>query len=191
MTEVRVLAIPGSLRAESLNARLLRHVAEQAPYGVEIELYEQARLKAIPPYDEDDDTEPASQPVAELRQAIADADAVLVATPEYNASIPGVLKNAIDWASRPRATTVLRNKPVAVTGASTGRFGAVWAQQEARKVLASAGARVLDAGHAVPQADQHFDEAGRLTTPDHRSGVLQVLTALVSEIERDREPVAA
>jgi chromate reductase len=185
-----VLGISGSLRRDSHNTRLLRAAGEFVEQqGAEFEVFD--GLKAIPPYDEDDDTEPASQPVAELRQAIADADAVLVATPEYNASIPGVLKNAIDWASRPRATTVLRNKPVAVTGASTGRFGAVWAQLEARKVLASAGARVLDAGHAVPQADQHFDEAGRLTTPDHRSGVLQVLTALVSEIERDREPVAA
>jgi chromate reductase, NAD(P)H dehydrogenase (quinone) len=188
---VRLLAIPGSLRAHSLNARLLRHVAEQAPSGVEVEIYDQARLKAIPPYDEDDDVDPAPGPVAEFREAIDDADALLIATPEYNASIPGVLKNAIDWASRPKAKSVLRNKPAAVTGASTGRFGAVWAQQELRKVLATAGARVVDTSHAVAKAHQHFDEEGRLTTPDHRDGVFRVLDALLSEIEENRKLVPA
>ena len=186
---MRILAIPGSVRAESLNARLLRHVAEQAPEGVEIELWD--GLKSVPPYDEDDDTEPAPEAVAELRDAIDRADALLIATPEYNSSIPGILKNALDWASRPRATTVLANKPVAVTGASTGHFGAVWAQAEARKVLASTGARVIETDLAIALADQAFDEKGRLTTTDHQVGVLRVLDALVSEVDRDREPVAA
>ncbi len=139
---MRILAIAGSLRRDSHNARLLRYVAERAPAGVEVEIWD--GLRSIPPYDADSDTDLAPAPVADLRRAIASADALLIATPEYNASIPGVLKNAIDWASRPRASTVLQNKPVAVIGASTGSFGAVWAQAELRKVLAHTGARVVD-----------------------------------------------
>ena len=100
---------------------------------VELELWD--GLKAVPPYDEDDDNDPAPAAVARLRAAIAGADALLFATPEYNSSIPGQLKNALDWASRPVAANVLRNKPVAVVGASTGAFGAVWSQAELRKVL--------------------------------------------------------
>ncbi len=187
---MRILAIPGSVRADSLNARLLRHLAEQAPAGIEIELY--TGLKSIPPYDEDDDVDPAPAPVAELRAAIAGADAILIATPEYNSSIPGILKNALDWASRPRAGAALQNKPVAVTGASTGRFGAVWAQDEARKVLGSAGARVIDTeAVAVAVAHEAFDEKGRLTTTDHEVGLLRVLDDLATEVERDREARAA
>ena len=116
---MRILGIAGSLRRDSHNARLLRHVAERAPAGVEIEIWD--GLKAIPPYDGDDDVEPAPDPVADLRDAIAEADGLLIATPEYNSSIPGVLKNAIDWASRPRASTPLQNKPAAVIGATTGQ----------------------------------------------------------------------
>ena len=187
---MRVLAIPGSVRADSLNARLLRHLAEQAPAGVEIELY--ADLKSIPPYDEDDDTELAPAPVTELRRRIADADAILIATPEYNHSIPGVLKNALDWASRPRANPTIRSKPVAVTGASTGRFGAVWAQEDARKVLAATGARVIDTQPvAIALAHKAFDEKGRLTTTDHEVGLLRILDDLANEVDRDREARAA
>ena len=182
---MRVLAIPGSVRADSLNARLLRHVAEQAPAEIGVELYE--GLKQVPPYDEDDDTETPPAEVAALRAAIERADAILIATPEYNHSIPGVLKNALDWASRPTATATLRNKPVAVTGASTGRFGAVWAQEEARKVLGAAGARVIDTESvAVAVAEQAFDEKGRLTSTDHEVGLLRILDDLASEVERDR-----
>ena len=97
------------MRRDSHNSRLLRHLAEQAPAGVEIEIWD--GLKSIPPYDEDDDVQPAPPPVAELREAIADADGLLFATPEYNSSIPGVLKNAIDWASRPRARRRSRASP--------------------------------------------------------------------------------
>src|ERR687888_2700954 len=132
---MRVLGISGSLRRDSYNSGLLRAAADVLPSGVDLEVFD--GLKAIPPYDADDDTELAVAPVTALREAIAAADAVLIATPEYNASIPGVLKNALDWASRPFPDNVLRNKPVAVIGASTGMFGAVWAQAEARKVLAS------------------------------------------------------
>jgi chromate reductase len=119
--------------------------------------------------------------VARLASAIADADAVLFATPEYNASIPGQLKNALDWISRPIATNVLRNKPVAVVGASTGAFGAVWAQAELRKVLAALGARVLDVEIPVPHAHTRFEE-GRLTDDEIRLRILEAVEALAAEV---------
>src|SRR5205085_3416996 len=142
-----------SLRRDSHNTKLLRAAAELLPPGAE--LVEFDALKAVPPYDEDDETNPAIG-ARRLRDAIASADAVLFATPEYNASIPGQLKNAVDWVSRPVATNVLRNKPVAVVGASTGAFGAAWAQAELRKVLAALGARVLDVELPVPHAHARF-----------------------------------
>ena len=147
---MRVLAISGSLRRDSHNTALLRAAAERVPAGVELELWD--GLKAVPPYDEDDDGDLAPASVTALRSAVAGADAVLFATPEYNHSVPGALKNALDWVSRPHATNPLRNKPVAVIGASTGIFGAVWAQAELRKVLGAVGARVVDRELAVGQA---------------------------------------
>src|SRR5271154_6193447 len=138
---MRVLGISGSLRRDSHNSRLLRTAARLLPSEAELRVFE--GLKALPAFDEDDELDPAAA-VGAWRGAIADADALLFATPEYNSSIPGALKNAIDWASRPVGTAALRNKPSAVIGASTGMFGAVWAQAELRKVLAAAGARVVD-----------------------------------------------
>ena len=158
---MRVLAIPGSLRNDSYNAKLLYNAAELFPEDVVLDLW--GGLKNVPPYDEDDDGVDAPDAVAELRDAIARADAVLIATPEYNHSIPGQLKNAFDWVSRPIATNPMRNKPVAVIGTSTGAFGGVWAQAELRKVIAALGARVLEVELAVPHAQEHFDERGRLT----------------------------
>jgi chromate reductase len=186
---MRILAIPGSVRRDSHNARLLRHAAEQAPAGVEIEVWD--GLKSIPPYDEDDDTPIPPAPVAELRREIAEADGLLFATPEYNSSIPGVLKNAIDWASRPRAKTPLQGKPAAVIGATTGNFGAVWAQAELRKVLSSTGARVVDLELPLAKAHEAFDEAGALISSDHDDRMLAVLGALAAEIATDRELAAA
>ncbi|HYI98309.1 MAG TPA: NADPH-dependent FMN reductase [Thermoleophilaceae bacterium] len=175
----KVLAISGSLRRDSHNTALLRAAAERAPSGVELELWD--GLKAVPPYDEDDDGDLAPAAVTALRSAVAGADAVLFATPEYNHSIPGVLKNAVDWLSRPFTTNPLRNKPVAVVGASTGVFGAVWAQAELRKVLAATGARILDRELAVGQAADRID-GGRLTddeTADALADVLRELEAIV------------
>jgi chromate reductase, NAD(P)H dehydrogenase (quinone) len=174
---MKILAISGSLRNASHNTKLLRAAQELAPEGVELELWD--GLKAVPPYDEDDEVAGAPAVVA-FFDAIAGADAVLFATPEYNSSIPGQLKNAVDWASRPRATAPLRNVPVAVVGASTGMFGAVWAQAELRKALASAGARVLDAELPVPAAHTKFDEDGVLLDEDIRDGLRGVLEALAS-----------
>ncbi len=138
---MKVLGISGSLRRDSHNTKLLRAAAALLPPGVELELWE--GLKAVPPYDADDDTgEPRPWILRSLDAAIEEADVVLFSTPEYNHSIPGQLKNALDWLSRPLASSPLRSKPVAVVGASTGLFGAVWAQAELRKVLGAIGAQV-------------------------------------------------
>jgi chromate reductase, NAD(P)H dehydrogenase (quinone) len=183
---MRILAIPGSVRRDSHNARLLRHAAERAPQGIEIELY--TELKSIPPYDEDDDTEPAPVAVAGLRQAVAEADGILIATPEYNSSIPGQLKNALDWVSRPAGRSVARGKPVAVVGASTGMFGAVWAQAEVRKVMGAIGARVLDPDLPVAKADNAFTEDGRLAELELHEQLEEILAELVSLAEQVGEP---
>jgi chromate reductase, NAD(P)H dehydrogenase (quinone) len=177
---MKILGISGSLRADSYNTQLLRAAAELLPREAELELW--SCLKAVPPYDEDDDVQPAPAAVAELRAAIAEADAVLFATPEYNASIPGVLKNALDWVSRPLKSNPLRNKPVAVVGASTGAFGAVWSQAELRKVLASIGARVVEGDVAVGHAPSRFDEHGRLADEQLLEQLIEVVGALVSEV---------
>jgi chromate reductase len=126
---VKVLGLSGSLRAGSHNSRLLRAAGDLLPEGAE--LVEFDGLKAIPPFDEDDEAA-GHEAVDALRAAIEDADVVLISTPEYNHSLPGQLKNALDWISRPIADSPLRGKPAAVVGASTGLFGAVWAQAEAR-----------------------------------------------------------
>ena len=185
---MRVLGIPGSLRRDSYNRKLLESAAELLPGDVELVLWE--GLKGIPPYDEDDDVEPAPAAVTDLRAAIAAADAVLFATPEYNSSIPGQLKNALDWASRPFRTNVLRGKPVAVVGASTGVFGAIWAQAELRKVLASIGARVVDGELPVGRAAERFDETGRLASEELREQLAELLDALLATA-RPRLAVAA
>ena len=169
---MKVLAISGSLRSASHNTALLRAAAEEAPAGVELELWD--GLKEIPPYDADDDVVPGPAAVEALRDAVREADAVLFATPEYNSSVPGALKNALDWASRPIATNAFRNKPVAVIGASGGAFGAVWAQAELRKVLGAMGARVADVELAVGHAETRIDDE------DVRAGLRDALEALVA-----------
>jgi chromate reductase len=185
---MKILAISGSLRADSHNSALVRSAAELFPDDVELEFYD--GLKGVPPYDEDDDVEPAPAAVAQLRDAIAGADAILFATPEYNHSIPGQLKNALDWASRPLATNPLRNKPVAVVGASMGAFGAVWAQAELRKVLAATGARVVDGEVAVGHAHERFGPDGLLADDALREQLVEVIADLVT-VTRARDLIAA
>jgi chromate reductase len=177
----RILGISGSLRRDSHNTSLLRAAAEVVGPDVALELYD--GLKLVPPFDEDNDVHPRPASVARLDAAIANADAVLFATPEYNASIPGHLKNVVDWISRPVETNMLRNKPVAVVGASTGAFGAVWAQAELRKVLAALGARVLDLQLPVPHAHTRFD-GGELTDEEIRAGLADALEALTAEVRQ-------
>ena len=181
----KVLAISGSLRSDSFNAMLLRNAVDLFGNDVEVEILH--GLKDVPPYDEDDDRVGAPEPVRALRAAFAGADAVLIATPEYNSSIPGHLKNALDWVSRPLATNPLRNKPAVVVGASTGAFGAVWAQAELRKVLAAIGARVVEAELAVGHAPARFDEDGTLVDDDLREQLGEVVDALVSAVAERHE----
>lgn len=183
---MKVLGISGSLRRDSHNTNLLRAAAELVDGEVEFELWE--GLKAVPPYDEDDDVAEAPAAVAELRAAVAGADAVLFATPEYNSSIPGQLKNALDWVSRPIATNPLRNTPVAVVGASTGAFGAVWSQAELRKVLAAIGARVLECEVACRYAAESFDAHGRLVENEARTLLGEAVDRLVEAARTRAEP---
>ena len=159
---MRILGISGSLRRGSHNRRLLRAAGALLPPG--IELVEWDGLAGLPAYDEDLEPSPPES-VREFLACVEDADALLIATPEYNASLPGALKNAIDWASRPFPDNVLRHKPCAVIGASTGLFGAVWAQAEVRKTLQASGADVLDEELPVGMADAAFTEADTLADP--------------------------
>ncbi len=184
---LRILGISGSLRRGSHNSNLLRAAAELLPPGVELDVYD--GLRELPPYDADLDLDAAHPAVEQLREAIAGADGVLIATPEYNGSIPGLLKNALDWASRPFPDNALRGKPVGVIGASTGLFGAVWAQAEARKVLGIIGADVIDAELPVGQANVAFADDGQLVEPDQRAvlaDLVHVLSARSGAMEEAR-----
>jgi chromate reductase len=185
---MRILGISGSLRRDSFNTKLLHDAASLLPEGAELHVWD--GLKAVPPFDEDDEAGPVPASVAQLREALAGADAVLFSTPEYNSSVPGQLKNALDWVSRPFQTNPLRNKPVAVVGASTAGFGAVWAQADLRKILARIGARVVDVELAIGHAHERCDEESRLADDGVKRRLEDVLTALV-EAARARELVAA
>jgi chromate reductase len=175
---MRILGISGSLRRGSHNSRLLRAAGDALPPGAD--LVEWDGLRDLPAFDEDLESTPPPA-VQDLLDAIEEADAILIATPEYNASLPGALKNALDWASRPFPDNVLRDKPAAVIGASTGLFGAVWAQAEVRKVLKTSGAHVLESELPVGMADMAFDEEGGLADPD----LAERLHDLVSDLARE------
>jgi NAD(P)H-dependent FMN reductase len=146
---IKVLALVGSLRAASVNRQIAQLAAQVAPEGVTVTLFE--GLGDLPFYNEEIDdatnvaVEHAPAPVEALRAAAGDADAVLVVTPEYNGSIPAVIKNAIDWLSRPFGNSSVKGKPLAVIGGSFGQYGGVWAHDETRKSFGIAGARVVDA----------------------------------------------
>jgi chromate reductase, NAD(P)H dehydrogenase (quinone) len=177
---MRVLGISGSLRSGSHNTNLLRVAAQVVPPPHGLEIFD--GLRDVPPYDADEDADPAPEAVQRLRDAIAEADAVLIATPEYNSSLPGQLKNALDWASRPFPGNALRNKPVAVIGASTGMFGAVWAQAEARKVLGATGARVVDVELPVPHAEAAF-AGDRLADDEVHENLAGIVNELIAAAE--------
>ena len=177
---MRVLAISGSLRSESNSTALLRALREEAPEGVDVEVWQ--GLKEIPPYDADDDVAPGPDAVEAFRELIREVDAVFFATPEYNSSVPGALKNALDWASRPLATNAFRNKPVAVIGSSAGAFGGVWAAAELRKVLAAMSARVTEAELTVGHAHEKFGDDGLLADDEVREGLREALGTLLAEV---------
>ena len=186
---MRVLGISGSLRRDSLNSALLRAAAERLPAGAE--LVEFDRLRDVPPYDEDVDAEGTPEVVEALREAVRSADAVLIATPEYNHSIPGQLKNALDWVSRPAGQSALNGKPAAVVGASTGMFGAVWAQAELRKVLGAMGGRVVEAELPVGHAKQLLVDGRLELSPQQSDQLEELLAELVAAAEAEAELVAA
>jgi chromate reductase, NAD(P)H dehydrogenase (quinone) len=179
----RILGVNGSLRDGSHNGALLRAAATMLPRDVR--LVELGGLGTVPPYSEEDDVASPPPCVAALRRSLAEADAVLFSTPEYNASIPGQLKNALDWASRPFPDNALRGKPVAVIGASSGMFGAVWAQADLRRVLSTIGAQVIDAELPVAFAHERFDATGRLIDDDVAGGLAGILATLVDRARHD------
>jgi chromate reductase len=185
--DMRILAISGSLRKASHNTSLLRIAAQLAPDGVEVELYD--GLDRLPPYNEDDDHDNPPAEVVRLRDAIRFADAVLIATPEYNGTMPGQVKHAVDWASRPYGQrAALRGKPVVVIGASATDYGAIWAQEHLRKALGIGGARVLEVELAIAKAPARFDPDGQLTDPETRERLAEVVGTLV---EHHHQPLAS
>ncbi len=177
---MRILAISGSLRRGSHNTLLLQAARELLDPADELSIWE--GLADVPAYDQDADVEPAPASVRALREAVRSADAVLISTPEYNSSIPGALKNALDWASRPIATNPLRNKPVAVIGASSGMFGAVWAQAELRKVLAAMGARVAEVELAVGRSPREVRRPRWARDEVVRGELRDALSTLAAEV---------
>jgi chromate reductase, NAD(P)H dehydrogenase (quinone) len=176
---MRIIGISGSLRRGSHNLTLLRAAATQLPPNAVFAEYRE--LAAIPAYNEDLDTAAAPAAVRSLRRAIATADAVIIATPECNSSVPGALKNALDWASRPWPDNSLRGKAVSVIGASAAVFGAVRAQAELRKILTTIGADVIDDQLPVGQADQAFDRRGQLADRELRARLAEVVAALLDK----------
>src|SRR4051794_31483655 len=184
---MRILGISGSVRRGSHNRKLLRAAASALPSGASF--VEWDGLAALPAFDEDLERTPPPA-VRDLLDAIEQADALLIATPEYNASLPGALKNALDWASRPFPDNVLRDKPSVVIGASTGLFGAVWAQAEVRKTLKASGAHVLESELPVGMADTAFDEDGSLVNPDLSARLSDLVSDLVREVAAPVEQAA-
>jgi chromate reductase, NAD(P)H dehydrogenase (quinone) len=183
---MQILAVSGSLRAGSYNTSLLRAATEAAPDGVEVELFEPAAIADLPLYDQDLDGGEVPASVEFLREAWGSADAILFATPEYNGSVPGGLKNAIDWASRPRLEAALTNKTVAVVSASTGQFGGMWAQADLRKILGIAGARVVGDELPVTRAQERFDHEGRLVDAE----LFERLRLLLETVAAEAIPTA-
>ena len=179
MTQVQILAIPGSLRAGSWNAALLRLAQERAPEGVRVDIWE--GLRHVPPFSEDHEGDVGPEAVDELRSAIAAADALLVATPEYNGGAPGQLKNALDWASRPYGLAAVVGKPAGVISASTGSFGGRWAQEDVRKALRLSGAAVLGEGLAVGKAAERLAELGE-ADEEIVAGIDDVLAQLAAAV---------
>ncbi|WP_232247946.1 NADPH-dependent FMN reductase [Kitasatospora azatica] len=188
MTDVdmTILAVSGSLREGSFNSRLVRQAVELAPSGVLVEVYD--RLRDIPPYDQDDDGEDVPEPVADLRRRIRHADGLLILTPEYNYSLPGQLKNAIDWMSRPFGQSPLARKPVAIGGASTTGFGTVRAQLALRQTLLWTDSRlVVKPELHLAKAHEKFDSSGELADEAARMMLGDLVAALAGLITEQRK----
>ena len=182
MDELRILAISGSLRAASLNTALLRAAVKHAPLGVSVTIYDE--LGDVPPYNGDvDDPVQAPHAVRNLRDAVTHADGLLIAMPEYNYSVPGVLKNALDWASRPMSSSSLQHKDIAIMGASPGNFGTARGQLALRQVLVATHSKVLQRPEVlVFSAHQRFDDGGNLTDETTIRLLRELLMALRDQI---------
>jgi chromate reductase len=176
---MRLVGISGSLREGSYNTALLAAAAALLPAGVEFEQWN--GLAGLPAFDEDRDGRAPNPAVAALRRTLCAADAVLIATPEYNGSIPGALKNALDWASRPYPGNCLRGKPVAVIGATTGMFGAAWAQADLRRILTTIGATILEPALALSAARDAFSADGSLLGTEPAAALRAVVEGLLVE----------
>ncbi|MFA4929442.1 MAG: NAD(P)H-dependent oxidoreductase [Patulibacter sp.] len=188
MSNVRILALVGSLRAGSHNRQLAEAAVDAAPEGVEVEIFE--GLTDIPFYNEDiDNDQDRPEGAIRFREAANAADGFVLFSPEYNGTIPAVLKNAIDWASRPFGEGALGGKPVAVVGTAFGQYGGVWAQDEARKAVGIAGANALeDVKLSIPESVVRFAEAH----PREDAELVEQVAAVVRQVaDAAKEPVAA
>jgi chromate reductase, NAD(P)H dehydrogenase (quinone) len=176
-----ILGIAGSLRKQSFNRSLLRAAQELAPEDARIDVFE---LDGIPPFNQDDEGNPPAK-VAELKQRVRDADAILLVTPEYNYSVPGVLKNAIDWASRPYGDSAWTGKPVAVMGATVGTLGAARAQYHLRQMFVFLNMYAVNQPEVMlSNAHKHFDQDGKLTDETARKLIRQLLEELMNWTRR-------
>jgi chromate reductase len=176
---MRVLGVPGSLRRHSYNRGLLLALAEAAPPGVAVDVF--AALGHVPPFSEDHETDPEPFGLLRWRRALREADVVVFATPEYNTTIPGQLKNAVDWASRPVGEeAALWGKPAAVLSSSPTGYGAMWAARDLRKALAKAGARVLEPELSVPHIRRLAGDDGTITDVSLRRRVARFLDAVLA-----------
>ncbi|MUL63712.1 FMN reductase [Mycobacterium sp. CBMA 234] len=178
MADIKVLVLVGSLRAASLNRQLAEVAAESASDGVTVRVAD--GLGELPFYNEDLDNESAPEAVVALRQIAGDADAFLAVTPEYNGTIPAVLKNAIDWLSRPYGAGAVVGKPLAVVGTAAGQYGGVWAHDESRKSFGIAGANVVDVKLSL--AASAFDGKHPRETAEVVEGVRGVIAKLAAEV---------
>jgi len=185
---IKILGIPGSLRAASYNRGALRAAQKLMPAGAALEVFE---LAGIPVYNQDEERNPP-QKVADFKARIRAADAILISTAEYNYSIPGVLKNAIDWASRPYGDSAWTGKPVAVMSASVGQFGGMRAQYHLRQCFVFLNMdAVLQPEVAIANASQRFDEQGNLTDDTSKQLIGKLLQALVQKAQAAKMPVRA
>ena len=179
--QFKVLAFAGSLRKDSYNKALVRAAFEVAPENVSIEIFD---LEGIPPFNNDDVNNPPSK-VIEFKEKIKNADGLLIATPEYNYSVPGILKNAIDWASRPVQGNPLEDKPVAIMSASTGRLGGARAQYHLRQTFVFLNMHPINRPEVmVSAAAENVDANGKLTNEQTRKLIRQLLEALIAWINR-------
>jgi NAD(P)H-dependent FMN reductase len=173
---MKVLAIAGSLRKDSFSGRLAAAAADLAPEGVEVELY--AGLDDIPNYNQDLEPDRIPAGVEDLRAKMEASDALLIVTPEYNASVPGVLRNAIDWASRPHGASALQGRPAAIISNSPMPFGATWANEQVRKSFTITGTPTVERELAIGKIDEKLGEDGKITDEEARDNVAAILLEL-------------